>query len=272
MSLLFVLVGIFISISVVVLGFAFWIVMKKNKDLRIANIRLEELDRQKTEFLSIAAHQLRTPLSVVSGYLELIKEGAYGGVTRELHQILQHLDINNDRLVKLVDEFLNITKIEQNDRCGLRRTCDLLLLVEEAVRSREPLAEEKGLILTWETPHSHVFLSLDYDNTCHVIGNFLDNAIQYTERGAIHVHVAKDSNGATVRVTDTGVGFEESDRVNFFQKFYRGQNVQHMNVNYGTGLGLYIAKKFVENHGGKIWAKSEGLGKGSEFGFWLPMN
>jgi signal transduction histidine kinase len=113
--------------------------------------------------------------------------------------------------------------------------------------------------------------SVDDEKIRHGIYNFIDNAIKYSEKGSITVKLENQGGGLAYTVTDEGLGFDETDRLNFFQKFYRGENVQHTNVN-GTGLGLYVVSKFIEAHGGKVWAKSPGLGKGSEFGFWIPLD
>ena len=94
-------------------------------------------------------------------------------------------------------------------------------------------------------------------------------AIKYSEKGDIKILLTKESGGVAMRVKDGGIGFEKNDEVNFYQKFYRGENVKNTNVN-GTGLGLYVCRKFIEGHGGRVWAKSPGLNKGSEFGFWVP--
>lgn len=111
----------------------------------------------------------------------------------------------------------------------------------------------------------------DEEKIRHVVFNFIDNAIKYSEVGNIKVELYPENNGAAVRVRDNGLGFSKIDGANFFQKFYRGENVKGTNVN-GTGLGLFVCSKFIEAHHGKVWAHSEGLGKGAEFGFWIPLH
>ena len=112
-------------------------------------------------------------------------------------------------------------------------------------------------------------MKADADRIGQVLTNLIDNAIKYTEKGIIKVTVEETDGGIKVAVNDHGFGFEKVDEANFFQKFYRGENVKGTNVT-GTGLGLYVCRKFIEAHGGKVWAHSPGLGQGSEFGFWLP--
>ncbi len=239
------------------------------QSLEIANERLKELDRQKTEFLSIASHQLRTPLSIIKGYLELIDDGAYGAPSTQLKQVLSDMDQSNERLIALVDEFLDISRIEQGRTkfsFGEGNLCDIITDVVKELRDR---AAKKQLTVTWNEmcePHTII---MDSEKIRQVIFNYIDNAIKYSDVGAITVQLDEDGKGVTVRVVDQGIGFEKNDEGNFFQKFYRGNNVRGTNVN-GTGLGIYVCRQFVEGHGGRVWAKSSGLHKGSEFGFWIP--
>jgi signal transduction histidine kinase len=244
---------------------------KANTEMHAANIRLEELDRQKNEFLSIASHQLRTPLSIFNGYIELLEEGAYGKVEKKTVEALTNMDETNQRLVSLVDEFLDITRIEQGRTKFVFADVDLVKTVDSVVTElRHKLrGKDKDLVISWQKPEHVCKAVVDEEKIRHVVFNFLDNAIKYSEHGVITVKIVPEQNGFSITVTDVGLGFEENDRVNFFQKFYRGKNVEGINVN-GTGLGLYVCNKFIEAHGGKVWATSPGLGKGSEFGLWVP--
>ncbi len=237
--------------------------------LRQANIRLQELDRQKTEFLSIASHQLRTPLSIINGYIELIKEGDYGKVGKKMKEVLGNMDESNGRLVKLVDEFLNVTRIEQGRTKFIFEKGDLNSTVTSAVAELKERGEQRGLKLHWKPPAFPAMVAMDEEKIRNVVFNFIDNAIKYCDQGIIEVIVEDDKDGIILRVRDRGLGFDEHDQYNFFQKFYRGENVKGVNVT-GTGLGLYVCRMFIEAHHGRVWATSPGLKKGSEFGFWLP--
>lgn len=239
------------------------------ESLEKANLRLQELDQQKTEFLSIASHQLRTPLSILKGYIELIKDGAYGKPSKKLSRILEDMDESNERLVKLVDEFLDISRIEQGRTKFSFSLHDPVEIVESTLKEIEGRAKDKKLTLAWEKADIGMVL-MDDEKIRHVIFNFVDNAIKYSDRGTVRVSLEKEKDGMALRVEDQGLGFNKTDEVNFYQKFYRGENVKNTNVN-GTGLGLYVCRKFIEAHRGYVWATSDGLGKGSEFGFWIPM-
>lgn len=238
--------------------------------LETANAKLQELDKQKTEFLSIASHQLRTPLTVLKGYVELMQDGAYGKIGRELRKILKNLDSNNEHLIKLVDDFLDISRIEQGRTKFVFKPADLNKVLASAVEELREKALKKGLKITRQPEVSLKKFSFDEDKVRHVILNFVDNAVKYSDRGKITITTAKENGGVTLRVKDQGIGFDKVDEVNFYQKFFRGDNVKTIDVG-GTGLGLYVCRKFVEAHQGRVWAKSRGLGQGSEFGFWVPL-
>jgi signal transduction histidine kinase len=239
--------------------------------LEKANIRLQELDQQKTEFLSIASHQLRTPLSIIKGYIELIEDGAYGKPTKKLEAVLSNMDESNERLVKLVDEFLDITRIEQGRTKFSFEQVDMNALVRTVVDEfKERAVAAGGVEITFDPSGEVTTADMDSDKVRHVIFNFVDNALKYSGTGKkIRIYTEREKNGITVRVKDQGLGFNTTDQASFFQKFYRGENVKGTNVN-GTGLGIYVCRKFIEAHEGRVWAKSDGLGKGSEFGFWIP--
>jgi len=238
--------------------------------LEKANLQLKELDQQKTEFLSIASHQLRTPLSIIKGYIELITDGVYGKIPAKVAPVLSDMNESNERLVSLVDQFLDVTRIEQERTKFDFKKADLAVIAKSVVKELAQKAQGKGLKVKMDVEKKLPSFFMDEDKIRHVVFNFVDNAIKYSDNGTIQVLVSLDDERVNVRVQDQGFGFNREDEVNFFQKFYRGKNVEGTNVN-GTGLGIYVCKKFIEAHGGEVWAKSAGLGKGSEFGFWIPL-
>ena len=244
-------------------------ITKLANSLEEANIRLKELDKQKTEFLSIASHQLRTPLSILKGYIELIKDGAYGKVEPKTIKVLNDMDINNEHLVKLVDQFLDISRVEQGRTKYEFSAVDICGLIDSAMNDLKVKAKQKKMEIKWACSKRMEKVDCDQEKIHHVIFNFIDNAVKYSDKGNVKVTLKREDGGVIVRVNDDGLGFEKQDQVNFFQKFYRGANVKAMAVT-GTGLGLYVCRKFIEAHNGRIWAHSGGLGKGSEFGFWIP--
>jgi len=188
----------------------------------------------------------------------------------KMKTVLSDMDESNERLVKLVDEFLDISRIEQGRTKYQFESVDVCKLVNSVISEIAPRAEIKNLSIVFESSLKICNIVADEEKIRHVVFNFVDNATKYTQEGGITIKLEHEKKGISLRVQDTGLGFDKTDEVNFFQKFYRGRNVEHINVN-GTGLGLFVCRKFIENHGGKVWAKSKGLGKGGEFGFWLPL-
>lgn len=244
-------------------------ITKMADSLEIANLKLQELDKQKTEFLSIASHQLRTPLSILKGYIELIKDGGYGKITKNTAKILGNMDDSNEHLIKLVDEFLDISRIEQGRTKYNFAEFDVAHMVDGVVFELCKRAQDKGLKCDWKKTPALNMIG-DEEKIRHVVFNFVDNAIKYSDDGSVKINLKASDGGIKLTVNDHGFGFGKVDEANFFQKFYRGDNIKNTNVT-GTGLGLYVCRKFIEAHGGKVWAHSSGLGKGSEFGFWLPL-
>jgi len=239
-------------------------------NLEIANIRLQELDKQKTEFLSIASHQLRTPLSILKGFIELIQDGAYGKCTKDMDKIFNNMNESNEHLIKLVDDFLDISRIEQGRTKFTFEKNDISMIITEVVRELVPKADDKKIKIEYKKSGDKWNAIIDKEKIYNVIYNFTDNAIKYSDDGTVRLDIEDEDDGIAVRVRDNGMGFGKKDEANFFQKFYRGDNVKASSVN-GTGLGLYVCRKFIEAHGGHVWGHSNGLDRGSEFGFWIPM-
>jgi len=239
------------------------------EDLKEANKILLTLDKQKTEFLSIASHQFRTPLSIIKGYIELIEDGAYGKTTKKMEHVLEDMDESNERLVKLIDGFLDISRIEQGRTKYIFEKMDLNATITSVVNELADRARSKGLTLVWKAEPALPPVMYDEEKIRHVIFNFVDNAIKYSDSGMVTVRLEEGKEAVVVRVQDSGIGFDADDATNLFQKFYRAKNAEASNVG-GTGLGIYVCRKFVEAHSGEVWSKSDGVGKGSEFGFSIP--
>lgn len=238
--------------------------------LEEAHRRLVALDQQKSEFLTIAAHHLRTPISIIKNYVAMLKDGDYGPVSASVGAVHDDIGENTERMVKLTDDFLDISNLEHGDTKLNLAAGDLRDVIVDAAGALNLKAKQKGLKLTTQKLSEALFAQFDADKIKDVLLNYLENAFKYTSDGTITVGAEKNGKGIMVTVRDTGIGFNDVDAGEFFEKFQRGKNASQIEVNTSTGLGLYIARKFVEAHGGKVWAKSQGPGKGSEFGFWIP--
>jgi signal transduction histidine kinase len=243
-----------------------------NKQLEDANEHLQDLDKAKSEFMSIASHQLRTPLTGIMGYLSMILEGDYGKVDKNKYKILKEVFEASQRLIRMVNLFLNITRIEAGRFNFFWQESDIYEIINEQVHELLPNAVKKGLKLELApAPKGLKTIVVDKDKIKDVILNLVDNAIKYTEKGDINVSLLKKNvKEVEIMVKDTGIGINPQEAQKLFEKFTRGDGMARINPN-GSGLGLYVARKMVEGHHGKIWVESEGVGKGSEFHVVLPI-
>ncbi len=277
----FILVGITLILA---LGFGYILTksvkmdVQQKEELEVlsqqlveANIQLKKLDKAKSEFISIASHQLRTPLTAIKGYLSLVVEGSYGQVDNSVKNALQKAYGANERLILLVEDLLNASRIESG-----RMRYDLVDvhlddLVSQSCDSLALKAEDEGLYLKVNIPKSPLpVFHVDGNKVREVISNLIDNAIKYTEKGGVEVEFESDSDSVKIIVSDTGIGIQKEEISHLFKKFSRGKNISRLNAT-GTGLGLFVAKNIIEAHGGKVWAESDGVGKGSRFYIQLPL-
>ena len=201
----------------------------------------------------------------------MLQDGDYGKVNKEVKGVHSNIAESCEWLVRLGEEFLNIANLEQGQTKFHWSEGDITLVINSVVKELKDRAANKGLMLEWQRPTESMRMKMDEEKLRNVIFNFVDNAIKYSQEGAIAIIASVENSGIAVRVKDQGMGFDKEDEAKFFQKFQRGKNAHQVEVNTSTGLGLYIAAKFVEGHGGKVWAKSSGPGTGSEFGFWIPL-
>ena len=240
-------------------------------ELERAYKELERIDTAKTEFLSMASHQLRTPLGIIKGYISMMLEGDYGEIPEKLKEKLKNTYVSNDRLVKLVNDLLDITRLEMGRiELNLERA-SIDEIISGMVEEMKTVAEKKGLYLKWEKPKVALpQMSLDKNKIRQVILNLVDNGIKYTEKGGITIKCQMSNVKCQIVVSDTGVGMGKEEIENLFEIMTRGRaGLQYWMQ--GAGLGLYTARKFVEMHGGRVWAESPGKGKGSTFYIELPM-
>ncbi|MBI4118421.1 MAG: hypothetical protein HY455_02735 [Parcubacteria group bacterium] len=241
-------------------------------ELAAANEKLKELDQRKSEFLSLASHQLRSPLTAIKGYVSMLIEGSFGEFPPKAREALDRVFVSSDRLVKVVEDFLTISRIEQNRLKYEFQTIDLCERVRDIVKEFRPTIEKKGLVLKMRVGEEDACSIIgDSGKLSQVIENIIDNAVKYTKEGGITISTAlvPGKNLVRLAVADTGVGVGKEDAEKLFQKFSRADGAFKVNTG-GTGLGLYIAKQIVDAHHGRIWVESEGKGKGSTFYIELP--
>jgi signal transduction histidine kinase len=243
---------------------------KATARLRVANRHLKELDEAKDEFISMASHQLRTPLTSIKGYLSMLLEGDVDNNRIQQIEFMNYAFEASDRMVHLISDLLNVSRMSAGRFHIDRKPTDLAVVVEDEVRSLNTHAEAKGLALKYTRPKVKIPpISVDDEKTRQVIMNFIDNAIYYTKHGSVTVTLDKVGDDVVFKVKDTGIGVPKEAQSKLFTKFYRAGNAQGVRPD-GTGLGLYLAKRVIADQGGKIIFESQ-EGKGSTFGFILPI-
>lgn len=246
-------------------------VQRQREALAAANEKLKALDEAKSEFISIASHQLRTPLTVIRGYLSLILEGSAGKCDAVAMEGLSKVAVSTNRLVALVNDLLDISKIERGIMSLDQQPTRMEYLAESVVDELEDNARKNGLTLTYHRPrHATPHVNIDKKTIREVMMNMVDNAIKYTQKGKVDVYVKKEKESVVFIVHDTGMGLSEETIPRLFEKFSRGEGVSVIDTE-GVGLGLFVAKRIIDAHNGKIWATSEGKGKGSVFEFSIPI-
>lgn len=241
--------------------------------LEAANIELKRLDRAKSEFISIASHQLRTPLTIIKGYLSMIREGNYGAISADISTTVNKMYLSNERLIKLVNDLLDLSRMESGRMKYEFAEVDLEEVISSTVDEFQLPAKDKNIKFIWKKEKKSVpKIWGDAWKLRQVIFNLIDNALKYNREGDIEIKLEKEDDKLKLSVKDNGIGMTEETINSIFQKFSRGRESAVAKVNaVGVGLGLYIAKRIVDDHGGQIWVTSEGEGKGSIFYVLLPI-
>lgn len=241
------------------------------RQLEKANAKLKELDQLKTEFLSLASHQLRSPLTAIKGYTSMLLEGSFGKVEEQQKDAINRVYESTQHLTKVVEDLLNVSKIEQGGMKYEMAEFDLEKAAHDLATDLSVTAEKKGLKLTFETDNKSPYtLYGDMEKLRQVILNLIDNAIKYTQEGGITVKLTKEVGNFKLDITDTGMGISPEEKEKLFQKFSRGAGGK-TNTG-GSGLGLYLAKEIVAAHKGRVDITSPGVGKGSTFSIILPQS
>jgi len=230
--------------------------------------REKKIEKTKTEFVSLSAHQLRTPLAALRWSLEGL--GA-GKLDKEQKDLVQKAKDSTQRMLALVDELLNVVKIEEGVFLGKLIPSDLLKIVEEVVEGFREEIKRKKIKFELNLPSKKLpKIKVDPQKIFIVIQNLLDNAIRYNFPGGIvKISLDFDQKEMKFSISDTGIGIPESEQENVFKRFFRASNALKFETE-GNGIGLYLAKNIVEAHGGKIWFESK-ENKGTTFYFTLPL-
>ncbi len=247
--------------------------IEAKEQLAKANARLKELDTQKTEFISFATHQLRSPLTAIRGTASLILEGDMGQVSDNIKEAVQTIAASIKTQLNIVEDYLNVSRIELGTMKYDLIDMDFKDLLKEVIEEQKSNIEAKGLAYSLSIDESQSFkIKADPDKFKQVVLNTIDNSVKYTPQGSLSFELTKDEKRKVVRlrISDTGVGIRADVLPKLFQKFVRAPKASEANI-HGTGLGLFIGKEITTAHKGRIWAESEGEGKGSRFYIELPL-
>ena len=237
--------------------------------LRRTNAKLEALDETKDDFISMASHQLRTPLTSVKGYLSMVIDGDAGGVTPMQKKMLNQAFMSSQRMVFLIADLLNVSRLKTGKFVIEPVALDLSEMITQEIGQLRETAKLKSIELKYVKPKKYPQLMLDETKTRQVVMNFIDNAIHYTPAGGhITIELIDKPQSAELRVRDDGIGVPKNEQHHLFTKFYRAVNARRERPD-GTGLGLFMAKKVVLAQGGAVLFESK-EGVGSMFGFTLP--
>lgn len=241
------------------------------RKLKRSNEKLKALDEAKDEFISMASHQLRTPLTSIKGYISMVMDGDAGKVTKQQAELLDQAFISSQRMVYLIADLLNVSRLRTGKFVIDRSPTDLAEIVSSEVRQLKETVKVRGLKISYTPPAKRILYNLDETKIRQVVMNFIDNAVYYTPKGGlIEVDIKSTRKKLEFKVRDNGIGVAKSDVPSLFTKFYRAGNARKARPD-GTGLGLYMAKKVIVAQGGSVIFKSK-EGKGSTFGFTFPMD
>ena len=249
----------------------FKLTKEKNEDLEILNRKLKNMYEVQKEFTSTVSHELRTPLASIKLTVDLVLSGAPGPLTEDQTKFLTKINNNVDRLCRLINDILDLSKFESGKMQLNLSFNDIRTVIQEDIETQQQVAKDKGLYLRAEIPQVIPKIPFDVDKIHQVLSNLISNAIKFADNGGITISCINnaENNNVEINVKDTGKGINSDDMDKLFLKFQQlGDSRKQVG---GTGLGLAISKEIIDRHGGKIWVESE-IGKGSCFKFVLPIH
>jgi signal transduction histidine kinase len=239
------------------------------EQLKQTNEKLKEIDEAKDEFISMASHQLRTPLTSMKGYVSMVLDGDAGKVSESQRTLLQQAFNSSQRMVYLIADLLNVSRLRTGKFVITNKQVEMPSMVESELSQLTESAAARGVKFFYEKPKSFPLVMLDEMKIRQVVMNYLDNALYYTPKGGrVYVELKANNDIIDFTVTDTGLGVPKEDQRYLFTKFFRAQNARQMRPD-GTGLGLYMTRKIISAQGGTILFSSV-EGEGSTFGFRFP--
>jgi len=244
-------------------------VAERTKELALANAKLKEIDRLKSEFLATMSHELRTPLNSIIGFVGIILQGITGKINEEQRKQLSMVYSSAKHLLSLINDILDLSRIESGKMEIAVEQVKIEDIISQVAQTLSPIISEKGLQLNTKIPDEIPEIYSDKKKIFQVLLNLVNNAIKFTEQGEIRIECEADEANMKVNVSDTGIGIKKENMNHLFESFRQIDGTAQRRYQ-GAGLGLYLCKKLVTLMGGRIWAESE-YGKGSKFTFTLPL-
>jgi signal transduction histidine kinase len=245
---------------------------KLGKLIILHDITREKIvEKMKTEFVSLSAHQLRTPLSAIKWILKMFLDGDVGEITFEQKNLLKKAYQSNERMIFLINDLLNVARIEEGKYLYKSKLVSIEDIIESIIKSLQQEIKRKRLIFEFKKPKEKLApIMIDAEKMQLAIQNLIENAVRYTKMGGRVTIVLKgDGKEIEFSVQDTGIGIPQEYQKRIFTKFFRGTNAVKMETE-GSGLGLFISKNIIEAHKGRVWFESK-KSKGSTFYFTLPI-
>jgi len=239
-----------------------------------AREELERLDKAKNQFLLLIQHHLRTPLTSIMGYSDLLLRGTYGKQSKKTIEVIKRFEVLTQGLIKMVNEFLDVTQFQLGKSVVfLKPGMEVVPILEKIVNELKFETEKKGVYLKLEKTKNIPAISADPVKLKAALFNIIDNAVKYTTKGGVSIKVlAKDNSKILIQIKDTGIGISKENLKTMFNRvFERGEEAKKTFVT-GRGIGLYLANQIVKYHNGAIVVDSEGEGKGSTFNIELPIS
>ncbi|MCK5179428.1 MAG: HAMP domain-containing histidine kinase, partial [Candidatus Omnitrophica bacterium] len=242
----------------------------RTNQLESALKEVQNISKTKSEFVSAVSHELRTPLTSIKGYASILMAGKLGNVPDQVRKRLGKINTHSDNLVKLINDLLDISRIESGRFEMKINKCNLVTMIDNIRDLLTPQMKEKGIQWAEDIDGAIPEMMLDSSQAERIFINLISNAIKFTPKnGTISVNARLNNGVVTVEVSDTGIGISDEDIARLFDEFFRVDNQINQNVK-GTGLGLSLAKKIVEAHKGRMWITSK-VNEGTTFHFTLPV-
>lgn len=243
-------------------------IIEANKKLKSAVKKLETLDKMKDEFLSIVSHELKTPVTPIKGYLELLLDGDLGRINKKQREALETSLRRIQHLQRMIDDIVDISRMRSEKMKFDMKPIDLSNIIEDTIKEMRVLAYEKQVDISENMPRP-LHVTADETRMAQVVSNLIDNSIKFsTNGGRITINAEKEDRSMHVKISDTGPGIPKKHHKKIFEKFYQVDSSPTREFD-GTGLGLPICEKIIKKHGGSIWVESK-VGEGSTFHFTLP--